>query len=125
LKCVSRLRHIDPKSFCHAVLQQFTKGLEDTGHINETIDLYAIGFDPVLKLRDLANWLPDENAPDVVEKVNRRVFDKNAPLFQQISAWFMFRRRSPLEIVTLLGKRGPKNLFEKFENSLPSINFRL
>jgi NAD(P)H dehydrogenase (quinone) len=53
--------HPDPKSFCHAVLQQFTKGLEDAGHTNETIDLYAIGFDPVLKMRDLANWLPDSS----------------------------------------------------------------
>jgi NAD(P)H dehydrogenase (quinone) len=105
--------HPDPKSFCHAVLQQFTKGLEEAGHTNETIDLYAIGFDPVLKMRDLANWLPDENAPDVVEKVKRRVLDKNAPLFQRISAWLMFRHKSPLEIIALLGKRGPKDVREQ------------
>ena len=60
--------HPDPKSFCHAVLQQFTKGLKDAGHTNEVVDLYAIGFNPVLTNRDFANWLPDENAPDVVEK---------------------------------------------------------
>ena len=24
--------HPNPKSFCHAILQQFTKGLKDVGH---------------------------------------------------------------------------------------------
>jgi len=44
--------HPNPKSFCHAVLEQFTKGLTDAGHSNEIVDLYAIGFDPVLRDRD-------------------------------------------------------------------------
>jgi NAD(P)H dehydrogenase (quinone) len=106
--------HPDPKSFCHAVLQQFTKGLEDAGHTNETINLYAIGFDPVLKDRDLTNWLPDENAPDVVEKVvKEKVLADNAPLLQRISAWLMFRNKSPLEIVTMLRQRGPKDVQEQ------------
>ncbi len=95
-------------------MEQFTKGLEDAGHTNETIDLYAIGFDPVLKIRDLPNWLPDENAPDVVEKVVQgRVLTDNAPLFQRIISWLMFRNKSPLEIVTLLRKRSPKDLQEQ------------
>jgi NAD(P)H dehydrogenase (quinone) len=106
--------HPDPKSFCHAVLQRFIQGLEDAGHTNETIDLYAIGFDPVLKSRDLTNWLPDENAPDVVEKiVKERIFSNNLPLFQRIISGFMFRNKNPLEIVTLLRKRGPKDVREQ------------
>jgi NAD(P)H dehydrogenase (quinone) len=46
--------HPNPKSFCHAILQQFTKGLEDAGHISELVDLYAIRFDPVFRLADFA-----------------------------------------------------------------------
>lgn len=38
--------HPNPKSFCHAVLDQFVAGLRDAGHTNEVVDLYAIGFDP-------------------------------------------------------------------------------
>jgi hypothetical protein len=32
---------------------------------HDVIDLYAERFDPVPRVRDLPNWLPDENAPDV------------------------------------------------------------
>lgn len=31
--------HHNPKSFCHAVLEKFTAGLEDAGHKNEVVDL--------------------------------------------------------------------------------------
>ncbi|HET9130471.1 MAG TPA: NAD(P)H-dependent oxidoreductase, partial [Terriglobia bacterium] len=44
--------HPNPKSFCHAVLVQFDEGLREAGHTNEVVDLYAIGFDPILRPRD-------------------------------------------------------------------------
>jgi NAD(P)H dehydrogenase (quinone) len=108
--------HPEPTSFCHAVLEQFTKGLEDAGHTNETIDLYAIKFNPVLTTRDWANWLPDENAPDVVEKVVKEggVADRANPI-QRFVAWYMFRNKSPWEIVTLLRQRGPKDVRKQQE----------
>jgi NAD(P)H-dependent FMN reductase len=34
--------HPNPKSFCHAILEQFTKGLAEAGHTSEVVDLYAI-----------------------------------------------------------------------------------
>ncbi len=39
-----------PKSFCHAILEQFTRGLAEAGHTNEVVDLYAMKFNPVLLL---------------------------------------------------------------------------
>ena len=45
--------HPNPKSFCSAVLEQFTKGLADAGHTFEVVDLYAIRFDPVFVPRIL------------------------------------------------------------------------
>jgi NAD(P)H dehydrogenase (quinone) len=116
MKVLTVYAHPDPKSFCHAVLEQFTKGLEDAGHTSDVIDLYATGFDPVLKPRDLSNWLPDENAPDVVEKVVReRILAPGASVIQRFATWWLFRNKSPLEIVTLLRKRGPKDAREHQE----------
>jgi NAD(P)H dehydrogenase (quinone) len=43
--------HHDPKSFCHAVLEEFTRGLGEAGHDSEVVDLYAIRFDPVFRFR--------------------------------------------------------------------------
>jgi NAD(P)H dehydrogenase (quinone) len=57
--------HPRRKSFCHAVLERFDAGLRDAGHTNEIVDLYAIGFDPVLRERDDPNWM-DEHAPQYI-----------------------------------------------------------
>jgi NAD(P)H dehydrogenase (quinone) len=60
---------------------------EDAGHTNETVDLYAVRFNPVLGMQGFANWLPDENVPDVVEKVLReRVLVDNANPLQRFMA---------------------------------------
>jgi NAD(P)H dehydrogenase (quinone) len=34
------------------VLERFDAGLWESGHTNEILDLYAIGFDPILRERD-------------------------------------------------------------------------
>jgi NAD(P)H dehydrogenase (quinone) len=114
MKILTVYAHPEPKSFCHAILEQFSKGLEDAGHTNETVDLYAVRFNPVLSMQDFANWLPDENAPDVVEKVVReRVLVDNANLLQRFMAWWMFRNKSPLSILNILRQRGPKDVLEQ------------
>jgi len=46
------IAHANPKSFNHAVLEAFTRGLKDGGHSFEVVDLYAIKFDPSLKLEE-------------------------------------------------------------------------
>jgi len=103
--------HPDPKSFCHAVLGQFTRGLSDAGHEHEVIDLYAERFDPVLRVRDLANWLPDQNAPDVAEKVVReRVLVGGDNALQRFVARLMFRNKTPLEVIAQLRRRGPRDV---------------
>ena len=111
MKILTVYAHPDPKSFCHAVLQRFTQGLEDAGHTHEVVDLYAIGFNPVLTARDSANWLPDEYAPDIAEKVvKERVFAPDAGLLQRLIAWSKFRNKSPLEVMAALGKTGPADV---------------
>jgi NAD(P)H dehydrogenase (quinone) len=114
MKIVTIYAHPNPNSFCHAVLEQFCKGLADSGHSNEVVDLYAIGFDPALRARDFANWLPDENAPEVVDKVvKERVLTSDAGLLQRVVAWSQFRNKRPLEVLAQLRRRGPKDVREQ------------
>lgn len=116
MKVLTLYAHPDPKSFCRAVLREFTRGLEDAGHTNEVVDLYARRFDPVLRTRDFPNWLPDANAPDVVERMMReRISPESASLVQRLIARSLFRNKSPLEAVTLLRKRGPRDVREQQE----------
>ncbi len=70
MKVLTVYAHPNPKSFCHAVLQQFSAGLKDAGHTNDVIDLHAMHFDPVISARDGPNWL-DESLPDeMLERIN-------------------------------------------------------
>ena len=64
--------HPNPKSFCHAVLEQFNEGLHEAGHTNEVLDLYAIGFDPILRTRDGPSWLTETIPDDMLDAMHLR-----------------------------------------------------
>ncbi|SDO69816.1 Flavodoxin-like fold [Nakamurella panacisegetis] len=64
MKVLTVYAHHDPKSFCHAVLQRFTAGLQEAGHTNTVIDLYADDFDPVSRDRDVPSYTSG-NMPEV------------------------------------------------------------
>jgi NAD(P)H dehydrogenase (quinone) len=58
------LCHPNPRSFSHAVAEQFVDGARSAGHSVELADLYAELFDPVLTERDLQQFdgiaMPDD-----------------------------------------------------------------
>jgi NAD(P)H dehydrogenase (quinone) len=64
--------HANPKSFCRAVLDRFTAGLVEAGHTHEVVDLYAIGFDPVLRPRDTPGWLTESIPDDMLDRMRLR-----------------------------------------------------
>ena len=68
VKVLTVYAHPNPTSFCHAVLEQFTRGLEDAGHTSEVVDLYAIKFNPVFG-RDDYSFFAHESVP-------RELFDE-------------------------------------------------
>lgn len=70
--------HHSPTSFCHAIMEQFCAGLRDGGHTNELVDLYAIGFDPVIRDRDEPNWIDDSIPEDVLVhmRIRERMIEK-------------------------------------------------
>jgi NAD(P)H dehydrogenase (quinone) len=64
--------HPSPQSFCRAVLDRFDAGLRDAGHGNEIVDLYAIGFDPILRERDSPSWLTETIPDDMLDRMHLR-----------------------------------------------------
>jgi len=90
--------HPNPKSFCHAILQQFTKGLEDVGHISDVVDLYAIRFDPVFRTRDFASYVHENMPLDVREQMNlrQRVLDSAGGPIQRFIASRWLRNKDSL-----------------------------
>jgi NAD(P)H dehydrogenase (quinone) len=62
MKVLTVYANPNPRSFCHAILENFSRGLKDAGHTNEVVDLYAIRFNPVLTLWDFTSWV-NETTP--------------------------------------------------------------
>ena len=80
MRVLTLYAHPNPRSFCHAVLERFTAGLRDGGHTVEVVDLYAIGFDPVFRERDMATYLHEDMPPEVLDSMNlRERFVENVP----------------------------------------------
>jgi len=60
--------HPNPKSFNHAILEEFTRGLKDGGHTYEIVDLYDVDFDPCVKLEELAQFSGGQVAKDALDQ---------------------------------------------------------
>ncbi len=62
------LSHPVRESFAHAVQRSAVRGLKRAGHEVRVLDLYAIGFDPVMSAEDrLSYHTPGENEQPVTE----------------------------------------------------------
>jgi NAD(P)H dehydrogenase (quinone) len=70
MRVLTVIANPNPKSFCHAILRQFTKGLEEAGHISEVVDLYNIRFDPVFRTRDFASYVHESMPLEVLDEMN-------------------------------------------------------
>lgn len=63
--------HPNPKSFCSAVLEAFTRGLKDGGHSFEVVDLYGIKFDPCTRLEDFVQFTGGKMPQDILSQQDR------------------------------------------------------
>jgi NAD(P)H dehydrogenase (quinone) len=57
--------HPHPESFNHAILEKFVEGLQSKNHEVEVLDLYALGFNPLLTAADLASLQGGEVPADI------------------------------------------------------------
>jgi NAD(P)H dehydrogenase (quinone) len=110
--------HPNPKSFCHAVLEQFTAGLREACHDVEVVDLYAIDFDPVFRTRDMASYLHEDMPPDILEAMDlgHRVVDNmpGGPLGRFIASRWA-RDKTPQEIAKFIREHAPKDAREQWD----------
>ncbi len=65
MKALILYAHPNPKSFCHAIKETLEEELKNAGVEFQTRDLYALGFDPVLKGQDFAALQKGTPLPDI------------------------------------------------------------
>jgi NAD(P)H dehydrogenase (quinone) len=58
--------HPNPKSLCHAILQEFTRGQIESGHAVTVVDLRSPRFDRVFELRDFASYVLESMPLDIL-----------------------------------------------------------
>jgi NAD(P)H dehydrogenase (quinone) len=104
--------HSSHTSFCHALLEQFTKGLENGGHTYEILDLYAMRFDPVITARDMPNWIDESIPPDLLESMNlkQQLLDASHGPLQRFMMKRALRNKSSVDIVKLIRQHKPKDI---------------
>ena len=109
--------HQDPKSFCHAVLEEFTRGLEEAGHASEVVDLYAIRFDPVFRTQDSASYVHESMPPDILEamKLKKRVLDAAGNPITRFLAARWLKNKDTREVARFIHEHRPKDAAAQWE----------
>ncbi len=109
--------HPNPKSFCHAILQEFTKGLEDAGHVTEVVDLYAIRFDPVFHMEDFAGYVHESMPADILEQMNLKqyVLDAAGGPIQRFIASRWLRDKDSRAVAKFIHAHRPKDVVAQWE----------
>lgn len=112
MKVLTVYAHPNPKSFCHAILEQFTAGLKAAGHISEVVDLYAIRFDPVFGVRDFAGYVHEGMPLDILESMNlkQRILDASGGFIQRFVAAQLIRNKDPRALAKLVRAQLPKDV---------------
>ena len=99
----------NPRSFCHAILEQFSRGLQDAGHTNEVVDLYAIRFDPVLRLWDYTNWIRESTPMETLKELIRSSSNR----FQWFFAERWLRNKDISAVMKLVKWLRPRDVLEQ------------
>ncbi len=96
--------HPNPQSFCHAVLERFTAGLKDAGHTSEVVDLYAIHFDPVFRMRDFAGYVHESIPIDILERMElkQRILNQAGGPIQRFMASRALQNKDCIALAKLM-----------------------
>jgi NAD(P)H dehydrogenase (quinone) len=111
MKVLTVFAHPGTASFCAALLGEFTRGLTDAGHESKVVDLYAMGFDPVFRNEDFANYVHEGIPADVLQRMDLKSYVLRAVRgrVRRFLAARWLRNRSDAEVVRLIRTRRPRD----------------
>jgi NAD(P)H dehydrogenase (quinone) len=87
VKVLTVYAHPNPKSFNHAILEQFTKGLTEAEHTPDVVDLYGIDFDPCVRPADMAQFAGGQMPAEVIEQQQKVTEADGIALIHPIWGW--------------------------------------
>ncbi len=117
MKVLTVYAHPNPKSFCHAILDRFTQGLQEAGHSSEVVDLYAIRFDPVFRTADFASYVHESMPKEVLERMNLKKYvldSMRGPLRRLLSSVWL-RGKNDVQVARMIHEHRPKDVIAQWE----------
>jgi NAD(P)H dehydrogenase (quinone) len=99
-----------PRSFCHAILEQFSRGLAEAGHSNEIVDLYAMRFNPVFTARDQPAWV-DESFP--LEMLKNMILESSGGPIQRFILKPWLRNKDAAYLAKIIRRFRPRDVVEQ------------
>ena len=104
--------HPNPMSFTNAILKHFVRGLKETGHKFEIVDLYKIKFNPVFQDMDSAFFVDDSMPEDLFRQMDMRkmiIGLAGGPVRRFIARWFI-RNKTDKDLMKLINSQKPKDV---------------
>jgi NAD(P)H dehydrogenase (quinone) len=91
--------------------------LEDAGHTNEVVDLYAIKFDPVFRIQDFASYVHETIPLNILEQMNlkQRVLDSAGGPIQRFIAARWLQDKDPKAVAKFIHEHRPKDVIAQWE----------
>jgi NAD(P)H dehydrogenase (quinone) len=117
MRVLTVIANPNPQSFCHAILERFTAGLESAGHESEVVDLYAINFDPVFRMPDFASYVHESMPAEVLDGMDLRARARSAaggPL-RRAAVALLLRGKTPREMARVIHDHRPADAAAQWE----------
>ena len=112
MKALIIYAHPSPMSFTKAILDNFVRGIRETGHQYEIVDLYKIKFNPIFQDMDSAFFVNEDLPKDLFRQMDMRkliIGLAGGPLKRLIAKWYI-KNKSDEDLVRLINSQKPKDV---------------
>ena len=104
--------HPNPMSFTKAILNNFERGLKESGHQYEIVDLYKIKFNPVLQDKDFAFFV-DKDLPEWVFRqmdMRKMIVELAGGPVRRLVSKLYIKNKSDDDLRELISSQKPKDV---------------
>lgn len=104
--------HPNPMSFTHAILENFVRGIKETGHQYEIIDLYKTKFNPVFQDMDSAFFVDKDIPRDLFQQMDMRamIVGLAGNPVKRLIAKLYIRNKTDDDLIELINSQKPKDV---------------
>jgi NAD(P)H dehydrogenase (quinone) len=112
MKVLIIFAHPNPISFTKAILDNFVRGLKESGHQFEIVDLYKIKFNPIFQDMDYAFFVDEDMPRELFRQMDLRnmiITLAGGPVKRFIAKWYI-KNKTDEELIKLINSQKPKDV---------------